>query len=250
MARVVVLGTAAAVADGRHGHTCLAVETSDGFFLIDSGDGPLARLQRVGLEPSRLQGVVVTHFHPDHVASLPVLVVSSWLLGRVEPLPVYGLPDSIERLAAMMRLYRCGEWAGFAGMQYHCVGEKPGDLVVEGDGLRITAAPTVHSVPSMALRFERPDGSAVAYSSDTEPCDGVVALASGAEILFHEATGPMVGHSGPGQAGEVARQAGARRLVLVHYPPDPADRPDWQASAAEAFGGPAELAEDFGLYGF
>jgi ribonuclease Z len=75
-------------------------------------------------------------------------------------------------------------------------------------------------------------------------------LARDASILFHEATGETVGHSSAAQAGAIARRANAARLVLVHYPPEPSSRPRWAAQAAEAFGGPVELAHDLGPYAF
>jgi ribonuclease Z len=58
------------------------------------------------------------------------------------------------------------------------------------------------------------------YSSDTRPCAAVAALARGASVLVHEATfarpDPTQWHSTAREAGEVARQAGVRRLLLTH----------------------------------
>jgi len=122
-------------------------------------------------------------------------------------------------------------------------------MVLETDDLRITSAPTKHTVPAMGLRIEnKATGSVVVYSSDTEPCDELAALAKGASILFHEATGDTVGHSSAAQAGAIGRRARAARLVLIHYPPDPESRLNWVSAACEAFGGPVELAQDYDQY--
>ncbi len=87
----------------------------------------------------------------------------------------------------------------------------------------ITASPNAHgAMPNLALRFEASGGSTVVYSSDTEPCAAVVELSRGAHTLIHEATyaeGDVrrAGvHSTAAQAGEVAAQAGVRRLILAH----------------------------------
>ena len=251
LARIVVLGSAGAVADGAHGHTCLAIECASGLLLVDSGDSPIQRLQRTGLRIGDLQGVIITHFHPDHVATLPDLVLSAWLLGRATPLPIYGLRDATDRFAAMMRLFRSDQWPGFYALPCHPVPETPGACVLEHDDLRITSAPTRHTVPAIGLRIEnRASGRVVAYSSDTEPCDEVVALARGASILFHEASGDTAGHSSPAQAGEIGRRAGAARLVLIHYPANPASRSGWVSAASDTFGGPVELALDYGQHEF
>jgi ribonuclease Z len=90
----------------------------------------------------------------------------------------------------------------------------------------------------------------MAYSSDTAPCDAVVKLAQDADILIHEAAGSTPGHSSVVQAGKAARQAGARRLVLVHYRPAPHKYNRWLEEAAEVFDGPVELAQDLATYDF
>jgi ribonuclease Z len=77
-----------------------------------------------------------------------------------------------------------------------------------------------------------------------------VELGRDADILIHEAAKPTPGHSGAAQAGEIARRAGVRRLVLIHYRPAPDEYDRWLQEAAEAFGGPVELAQDFGEYQF
>ena len=47
----------------------------------------------------------IAHFHPDHVFGIPILLMNIWLLGRADPLPVYGLQDVLERFQAMMELF-------------------------------------------------------------------------------------------------------------------------------------------------
>jgi ribonuclease Z len=62
----------------------------------------------------------------------------------------------------------------------------------------------------------------VVYSSDTAPCESVVALARGADTLIHDATFPerdrgrFGAHSSAAEAGGVASKAGVRRLILAH----------------------------------
>ena len=67
-------------------------------------------------------------------------------------------------------------------------------------------------------------GRSVAYSGDTRPCPAMITLASGADLLIHEAMFAQVlaqeatarGHSTAQEAAEVARQAGVKRLALTH----------------------------------
>jgi len=251
VAKVVTLGTAAAVPNETHANTYLAIEGERGFFLVDCGDNPILRIQRAGLALERFRGLIITHFHPDHVATVPILLMDTWLLERKVPLPIYGIQDVIDRYNVLMDLFRRDEWPGFFDTPCHVVPEEVGALVLDDDDFRITAAPVQHVVPNMGLRIESKNGGGVAaYSSDTSPCDAVVELARDADILIHEAAEPTLGHSSAAQAGEIARRAGARRLVLVHYRPAPHKYDRWIEEARAAFGGPVELAQDLAVYEF
>ena len=75
-------------------------------------------------------------------------------------------------------------------------------------------------------------GKSVAYCTDTRPCVGAVTLARGVDLLIHEATfteemvgeAGVFGHSTAAQAASIARDAGARKLLLTHFSsryPDP-----------------------------
>jgi ribonuclease Z len=73
----------------------------------------------------------------------------------------------------------------------------------------------------------------------------VTRLAEGVDILIHEATGEHTGHSSAAQAGEVARQAGAKLLYLIHYPVWESDPAPLIDQAKATYGGEVHLAEDY-----
>lgn len=86
--------------------------------------------------------------------------------------------------------------------------------------------------PDQVLGPARP-GRTVVYTGDTAPCEATVEAAGGCDMLIHEATfseeeterAGRTGHSTAGQAGEIARQAGARQLVLTHLSARYSERP-------------------------
>ncbi len=249
MARLILLGTATAVPTPDRGPTSLAVEGNDGFVVVDCGENPLRHLARVGLAVERLRGLLLTHFHPDHVAGVAPFLQSLWLLGRSAPLPIFGLQEVLDPLWEVLHIFGWERWEGLYPVEPVAVKPEVGTEVAEIAGLRVLAAPVVHSRPTLAFRFEAAgSGGAAAYSADTAPCEPVVELARGVDLLVHEATGDFPGHTTPAQAGEIGRRAGVKRLILVHYPPFPEHYERWLREAQATFDGPVSLGRDYEVY--
>ncbi|MEM6336417.1 MAG: ribonuclease Z [Bacteroidota bacterium] len=81
-----------------------------------------------------------------------------------------------------------------------------------------------HIEPHELVGPRRP-GTSFAYCFDTQPCPGAIALARGADLLYHDATfgdahthrAAETMHSTARQAATVAHEAGARKLLLGHF---------------------------------
>jgi ribonuclease Z len=244
--KLIVLGSSAAVPDRSHLNSHLAIIDRDRTILIDCSGTQLLRLQEAGIAVESVTDIILTHFHPDHVGGMPLLLMNMWLLGRRELLSIHALDHCIDRLVKMMELYSWQFLPGLFPVSLGRVQEREQEEVLIRDGLRITSSPVRHVMPNLGLRIEHlQHGQVITYSSDTEPCDAVVRLAQGAHTLIHEATGEMVGHSSARQAGEIARRAGVSELVLIHYPVHEGDTPALLQEAGEAFNGPVRLAQDF-----
>ena len=88
------------------------------------------------------------------------------------------------------------------------------------------SVPVAHTPEAVGYRLEATLSGAtrvVAYSGDTEVCDGVVELATGADLLVIECSmpddQPVSGHMTPRGVGHVASEAGAGRVVVCHVYP-------------------------------
>jgi len=219
MPKLVILGSASAVPDAEHENSHMVLQGERSSVLIDCVGRPLVRLQQAGIDPAEISDIILTHFHPDHVAALPGFLMSVWLLGRTAPMRIYGPHHCLQRVEDLMMAYHWDEWAGFFPVAFHHLPERQGVHVLDSADFHITAAPVKHFVPTIGLRVVVKDtGFVFAYSSDTVPTDSMVQLANQADLLIHEATGDdPLGHSSAAQAGGVASRAGARRLGLIHY---------------------------------
>lgn len=242
MAKVHFLGTASAVSNRNQENTHLVVEMGNRLVLVDCGGNPVARMQQAGIDPLSISDLIVTHFHPDHVSGFSLLLMDLWLMGRENVLNIYGLADVLKRAEQMMELFDWRTWGGFYPVNFHPLPSSEKVLLFETEDISVVASQTCHMVPSIGIRFQCADG-AICYSSDTGPCEALVRLAEGVDVLIHEASGRSHGHSSPAQAGEIAQKANAKTLVLIHYPPDI----DYKRSIAEArknFAGEVMIAED------
>jgi ribonuclease Z len=229
----------------------MAVEGKSGTLLIDCVGDPLVRLPRAGLDPQAIMDVILTHFHPDHVSGIPLLLMDLWLLGRQKTLSIYGTEHTLSRVEKMMSLYDWETWPKFYPVRFVRLPGGERVTVLETEEWRILAAPVKHLIPNIGVRVEFvQSGKSLAYSSDTEPCPQLVRLAQDVDVLIHEATGEAQGHSSAAQAGAIASQARAKHLYLIHYPTGELSENNLISEAKRFYAGPVFLAEDFGVIGF
>jgi ribonuclease Z len=249
MPELLVLGTAASVPDADHDTVGLALRGRDWAVLVDCGGSPLYKLAGIGVNLDHIRAVVLTHRHADHIYGLPMLVQGLWLSGREVSLPIYGPAEALTVGRQLLELFDLAERPDMFDLQWTPVPLRENRKVLAVEGVEIRSTPVDHrAVETLALRFRNLDsGRTIVYSADSEPCQTLVRLASGADLLIHEATGAQKGHSSPGQAARVAREAGVAQLVLIHYPVLGVDLDAWRAAASE-FGESVALARDGDIF--
>lgn len=253
---VVPLGVSAALPHPGDANTYLAVVREGRYWLVDCADGPIQRLESAGLDPLAVEGIFITHFHPDHVYGLPAYALGLYLLAKERGydwgragIPLCARPEVLSNVRALLGLFEPQGWLQNVPLDYHAAPTAAGATVIETDSFVVRATPTCHSTPSMAVRFEiAGTPRAFVYSSDTEPCSAVERLAIGADLLIHEATGEGVGHSDVKAAAEVAARAGVSHLSLIHYDQRSVSPAALLAQARKVFGGDLTLAEPYDVY--
>jgi len=251
MTKLIFLGTSNAIPDEEHENTHMLLTGWQRAVLIDCVSSPMVRLWKAGLDSSLLTDLILTHFHPDHVSGVPQLLMNMWLLEHQHPLDIYGPQHTLDRIESLMGLYGWSEWPSFFPVTFHRLPLEEMTPVLACEEFRILSSPVQHFIPTIGLRIELlRSGKVLAYSCDTEPCSQVVRLAAGADVLIHEATGALSGHSSAEQAGEIARQAEAGSLYLIHYPNGQFATSDLVAEARKQFEGPITLAQDFMVIDF
>lgn len=246
MGKVIILGSSNAIATRNHENTHLVFLGDQRMVLVDCSGNPILRLEQAGLDFNDLTDVVITHFHPDHVSGLPLLLMDMWLMGRTRALNIYGLHYTLDRVEDLMRAFGWAEWPDFYPVAFHRLPNSEMTRVLDCPDFKLVSSPVRHLIPTIGLRFDfHQAGRSVAYSADTEPCAQMVRLAEGVDILIHESAGEHVGHSSAAQAAEVAAQAEVGALYLIHYPTGSPVNGSLPAEARKKFQGEVTLATDF-----
>ncbi len=246
MPKVIILGSSNAVPSIGHENTHLVIVGNQRTILVDCVSTPVVRLEQAGVDFNSLTDIVITHFHPDHVAGVPLLLMDMWLMGRTKPVNIYGLHYTMDKLESLMGFYGWGEWPNFFPVGFYRLPEAEMAMVMDCDEFCVRSSPVHHMIPTIGLRIEcLSSGKVLAYSCDTEPCEQTVRLAAGADVLIHEAAGATFGHSSAEQAGEIAAKSEAGALYLIHYPTGRFGGRDIAAEARKTFKGDVIVATDF-----
>ncbi len=253
------LGTSGAIPSAARDNTALAFYSADEVVLVDCSGSPYQKILKAGLDPMRVSSLIVTHRHVDHLYGLPSLAHNMGLAGRRATLHVHALRETMPFLRGFMDLFPLEEKMPYR-IELHEVSPKEGYPLLQANGFRIQSAPVKHGAPNIGLHVEfasPQERGVVVYSSDTSPCPSLIALARGADILIHEATflhgeaarAAADGHTTGYQAGEVAAQAGVKRLMLCHFEAPLHDHVDeLQREARQTFAGPVEIPDEFREY--
>lgn len=231
--------------------------------LLDLGSGAFGTLQRY-VDPLAVDAVFLSHLHPDHCFDLSGYYVMRRYHpdGRPPRIPVYGPKGTAERLATA---YGLPERPGMTGeFDFRMIDDGRVDPEPDGAGrtdpgiavgpFRVTSTKVVHPVDAYALKVSA-GGASFVYSGDTGPCDSLVRLAEGTDLLLAEASfvedegNPDGLHLTGRQAAAAAKQAGVRRLVLTHIPPWH-DKQQVLAEAVPEYDGPVDLARTGATYTF
>lgn len=228
--KLTIVGSGDAFGSGGRGNTCFWLETSKATLLVDCGASAPPALKGLGLDPNRIEGIILSHLHGDHFGGLPFLLLDYQFLARRErPLTIAGPPGTRARLDAALEVFfpKAGgtKWRFPWAVQEIAVG-------VESDvlGHSLQTAEVIHQsgAPSTALRLS--DGEKTfAYSGDTEWTEALLPIAAQADLFICECyayAGKMTGHLSWEILKPRLADLNAKRTTLTHMNPSVLGRLD------------------------
>jgi len=160
----------------------------------------------------------------DHVYGLPALIQALWLSGYQETLTIHCLPETRSVIDSLLNSFGLLQKSGMFPIEFNILPHREMTNFLNTDDFNLYSSPVQHGIPTIGLRVEENiSGSkkTVVYSSDTEPCDALLRLASNVDTLILEClfTSEVTSHKNHMtglEAGVIAAQASVNRLILVH----------------------------------
>jgi len=244
--RVTMLGTGAAMPNPDRHDSGILVTVRGRHYLLDCGHGATNQMVAANVNPAAVDHVFLSHLHYDHIADFAYFMITTWMAGRQAPPVVIGPDDTAHFVEAQLdpergafrkdieaRAQYPQRQANFGALRAD-VREKEAGPLFEDDLVRVTACYVEHIPmtvsPCFGLRLDAVDGKSVVFSGDTAPCERLIALARGADLLIHECTFPQTAidfrskagigtwaHTSPAELGEIAAEAKVGSLVATHF---------------------------------
>lgn len=213
-----ILGTASAMPVSDRNPSAQVLAVHGRLFLIDCAEGTQQKFRQSKLSFLKIRAILISHIHGDHVFGLFGMLNTMAMLGRTEPLDVFG-PTAVEGLLNFYRNW-FSDGDGFS-IEFHPLKSHGPEKIYEDKNIAITAFPLNHKIDCYGYRF----GDSYAYCSDTAAFPEESSYVSGVHTLYHEGTytsefADKAGarfHSTTEDAAKCARDAGVRRLILGHY---------------------------------
>jgi ribonuclease Z len=253
---VLLCGTGSPMPNLSRANACVAVMAGGKVVIIDAGPGSWAKLAAMNVPAAKVDTVLLTHLHSDHIGDLGELATQSWLGGRKVPLNVYGppAPPEAERTTdaegetfgvngteaavkgfaqaynadAEFRIAQGGdlvptEAARMIGHDVPRPGAEELVTVYDQDGLKISAFLVNHDPvePAFGYRIDYKDRAAV-ISGDTAKVPNMTRFSKGADLLVHEALSKRLVEllaSALDQAGNERQGTMARQIMAYHTTP-------------------------------
>lgn len=148
MLDICLLGTGGTVPLPDRWLTSCLVKWNGKALLVDCGEGTQIAIHKVRRSCKEIDTILLTHYHADHTAGLPGLLLTMAKSERTEPVTIYG-PKGLEDILA--GVFALARYVPFE-VRYRELREREESFEI--DGLKVTSFALRHSVPCLGYVFE------------------------------------------------------------------------------------------------
>ena len=222
------VGSGDAFGSGGRFNTCFHLTGARANVLIDCGASSLPALKGQGVSRNDIDLVLITHFHGDHFAGLPFLLLDAQFRRRTRPLTIAGPEGIAMRLTQVMEVLFENSSKTKQRFDLNVVSLSPDKTARFGD-VSVTPFAVVHGDsggPFLGYRIEA-EGRTIAYTADTEWTDALIPLGRDADLFIAEAytyDRPVKNHLSLKALEARLAEIKPKRLILTHMSDDMLER--------------------------
>lgn len=220
------------------------LETEEFKILIDCGNGTLSRLLGIIGDLNKLDAIILSHLHSDHISDIMVMRYALGIglsKGTItKSIPLYAPKDPEDTYEQLQ--------FNNAFIQNEL---KENSILTFGD-MKITFRLMSHPITTYGIVVEK-NGKKLVYTADTKTCDSLIQMSKDADLLLSECNllekdrNEDAYHLSAKQVGELATDTGVKKLLLTHIWPE-YDTNDILNEARENFFGDVEIAAELKSY--
>lgn len=225
MIKVTILGSGGAIPSPDRSLPSVGLRYFGEVYLFDCGEGTQRQMMKYQLSYAKVKMIFITHLHLDHLAGIPGLMQTLKMIGRKEPLLIFGPTGTQKYLSSILKIT-----AYPFDVSIEDINNK---FCLKGDNFKITAFSVEHNIESLGYVFQENDkwnfdkekadklgikgrmfgklekegkiaiknrviklgdvtipkkGKKIVYSGDTMKCKNVLLASKDADLLIHDGT--------------------------------------------------------------
>ncbi|MFH1416227.1 MAG: MBL fold metallo-hydrolase [Elusimicrobiota bacterium] len=211
--KIYFIGTGSAVATAKRDNTSLYFETDDWNLLVDCPGSIIYKFSLLNIDYTKLQGILITHKHPDHMYGLPSVIHA------LDPfsirLPVYASPKIIPDIKKLLDVFDIADKADLLTLR---------DFTSKNPAIETFS--TKHTPESVGIMIME-NGKKTVYTSDTGPIPEFKDIAIGSNYLIHDCFAPVSyadripqlekTHTSAEKLAKMAETCKVKNLVPIHF---------------------------------
>lgn len=224
MTELCFLGTGGWVATPERDNVSFLLSREDSLILVECCGSVIQKVKRLGYDPARIEAVLVSHVHPDHVYGLPSLVHS--LMFEECRIQVCGSEATVGFCAEFLDLFGLRQKEMKCRLEWRVL--EPGKSSALTSGIYVTPVSVSHHPSSLAFLFHfQQERKKLLYSGDTSAYPPLFKAAAGVDYLIHDCSVPQRFfkehpslasiHTPSLELGRLAQEAEVPCLIPCHF---------------------------------
>jgi ribonuclease Z len=149
---ILILGANSALPSSGRYPSSQVVYLDDRLYLVDCGEGAQIKMSEFKVKRNRINQIFISHLHGDHIFGLPGLISSYNLMGRENPLSIFG-PKGIDEMINSI-MHHSGTILNYE-LKIKIINPGIFQAIFEDDKLKVYTIPLLHRIPTSGFLFER-----------------------------------------------------------------------------------------------